>query len=567
MEEYPLFLKKDISYNVVMHFRSKTSFQTLKSTPSGSANRSTGYLLQAGYIRQENAGVYNFLPLGLRVIRKIEQIVREEMDATGCEEVLMGSLVSKESMDATNRWDVDILFKVKWANDADFALGFSHEEVATPLMIEFLQSYKQLPSCIYQIQTKFRNEKRAKSGLLRWREFKMKDAYSFHLDESDFKIFFEKMKQAYIRVYERLWIGHITVPVFSDGGEFTPNDSIEFQTFTPVGEDVIFFDEVNNVWYNREIAPSKAPKYTYETEQKSLEKHTQEGLIWVQALIEKFGIPIEQSTKALFYEKEGALILIVVRSDYEVNEIKLRKIVWPGWRTASGEQIKKITGSDVGYAGLYNLPKNIEIYVDESCEKMVNFETGGNETGLHVTNCNWWRDISLPEKFYDLKVAQEHDENPLSGKTYLTKKASEVGNIFDLSEKYTKAFNLKTTTEEGKTIYPHMGCYGIGISRSMGVIAEALMNEKWLLWPENIAPYTHLIIVHGDHIETAKNLAATLESQWKEVLIDDRNTGFGEKMGDAELLWIPNIILLTNKTLEQWGYELRSGGNSSIISL
>lgn len=256
-----------------MHFRSKSSFQTLKTTPSGSANRSTGYLLQAGYIRQENAGVYNFLPLGLRVMRKIEQIVREEMDAIGCQEILMGSLVSKESMDATNRWGVDILFKVKGANDADFALGFSHEEVATPLMIEFLQSYKQLPACVYQFQTKFRNEKRAKSGLLRGREFKMKDAYSFHITPEEFQIFFESMKNAYIRVYERLGIGDITVPVFSDGGEFTPNDSIEFQTFTPIGEDVIFFDETKQVWYNREIAPSQAPKYGYTSEEKTLEKH------------------------------------------------------------------------------------------------------------------------------------------------------------------------------------------------------------------------------------------------------------------------------------------------------
>lgn len=177
-------------------------------------------------------------------------------------------------MDATHRWDVDILFKVKGANDADFALGFSHEEVATPLMVEFLRSYKQLPACIYQFQTKFRNEKRAKSGLLRGREFKMKDAYSFHLTVEEFQTFFESMKQAYIRVYERLGIGHITVPAFSDGGEFTPNDSIEFQTFTPIGEDVIFYDEVKEAWYNKEIAPSEAPHiFDYSPELKPLQKH------------------------------------------------------------------------------------------------------------------------------------------------------------------------------------------------------------------------------------------------------------------------------------------------------
>jgi prolyl-tRNA synthetase len=548
-----------------MHFRSKSSFQTLKTVPTGSANKSTGFLLQAGYIRQENAGVYNFLPLGLRVMRKIEQIVREEMDAVGCEEILMGSLVSKESMDTTHRWDVDILFKVKGANDADFALGFSHEEVATPLMVEFLRSYKNLPACVYQFQTKFRNEKRAKSWLLRGREFKMKDAYSFHLTPEEFQEFFEAMRQAYIRVYERLGIGDITVPVFSDGGEFTPNDSIEFQTFTPIGEDVVFFDEVKNVWYNREIAPSKAPEYAYENDEKPLLKHNKEEVVWVQALIKEFGITIEQSTKSLFYEKDGEILVAVVRSDYDVNEIKLRKIVGGWWKQASPELIKKVTGSDIGYAGLYNLPEEVTVYVDEACEAMTNFETGWNETGVHMTNCNWWRDVKKPSQFYDLKVAKDTDLNPNSGIVYRTEKACEVGNIFDLSQKYSEAFQLKVTTEDGKTFCPLMGCYGIGISRSMGVIAEVMMTEKWLAWPEVIAPYSHLLIVHGDHLEKAKTLALSLEREGKEVLIDDRDVWFGMKMGDADLLGIPNIILITDKALEKGGYELRASGREPEI--
>lgn len=548
-----------------MNFRSKTSFQTLKTTPSGSANKSTGYLLQAGYIRQESAGVYNFLPLGLRVMRKIEHIVREEMDAIGCEEILMGSLVSKESMDTTGRWWVDILFRVQWANESQFALGFSHEEVATPLMVEFLRSYKHLPACVYQFQTKFRNEKRAKSGLLRGREFKMKDAYSFHLTEKDFQEFFEAVRLAYIRIYQRLWIGENTVPVFSDGGEFTPNDSIEFQTFTPIGEDVIYFDEVHTLWYNREIAPSKAPSYTYQKDMLPLVKHHKEGIIWVQALLKEFGIPIELSTKSLFYEKDGALIMVVVRSDYDVNEIKLRKIVGSWWKQASKETIKKITGSDIGYAWLYNLPPEVTLYVDESCKHMTNFETGGNETGVHVTWYNWGRDGEKPAQFYDIKTAKEGDLNPHSGIPYRTEKSCEVGNIFDLSQKYSEAFQLKITQEDGSTLCPHMGCYGIGISRSMGVIAEVTMTEKWLAWPENIAPYSHLIVIHGDHMEKAKELARILEASGKEVLIDDRDVWFGMKMGDADLLGIPHIILITDKTLEKWGYELRENGNTSMI--
>ncbi len=548
-----------------MHFRSKTAFQTLKTIPGWSANKSTGLLLQAGYIRQENAGVYNFLPLWLRVMRKIENIVREEMDAIGCEEILMWSLVSKESMDTTNRWGVDILFRVKWANEADFALWFSHEEVATPLMVEFLRSYKNLPICIYQMQTKFRNEKRAKSGLLRWREFKMKDAYSFHPNEEDFIQFFETMKQAYIRVYERLWIGDITVPVFSDGGEFTPNDSIEFQTFTPIGEDTIFLDVTTNTWHNREIAPSKAPEYTYDTVKKKLEKNYLEGIIGVQALIEKFGIPIEQSTKSLFYERDNEMMLAVVRSDYDVNEVKLRKIAGPGWKPATAQTIEKFTRALPGYAGLYNLPENIQTYIDESCAGMINFETGWNETGLHVTNCNWGRDIPEPQKWYDIKTAKDSDLNPKNNEKYVTQKASEVGNIFDLSDKYTRAFQLKVTTEDGTVLFPHMGCYGIGISRTMGVIAEARMTDVWLNWPENIAPYHTLIVLHGNHKEAAIKIATALEESGHDVLIDDRDVGFGVKMGDADLLWIPNVILLTDKTKERGWYELRNSQNPEGI--
>lgn len=256
-----------------MHFRSKSSFQTLKTIPSGSENRATGLLTQAGYIRQEMAGVYNYLPLGLRVLRRIEQVIREEIDAIGGQEVWLSSLSSRESWEKTGRWDaIDVLFRVPAANNREYALNPTHEEVVTPLMQEFARSYKQLPACVYQFQTKFRNEKRAKSGLMRGREFFMKDAYSFHATQESLDEYYGSMKDVYLRIFERLGIKEKTHFVYASGGAFSKY-SHEFQLETDVGEDLIFRDPETGIAYNREIALSRAPSFTYPDMMSPLEKH------------------------------------------------------------------------------------------------------------------------------------------------------------------------------------------------------------------------------------------------------------------------------------------------------
>lgn len=551
-----------------MQFRSKTSFQTLKTIPSGSENRATGLLTQAGYIRQEMAGVYNYLPLGLKVLRKIERIIREEMDSIGGQEVWLSWLSARESWEKTGRWDtIDVLFKVPAANNREYALNPTHEEIITPLMQEFTRSYKQLPVCIYQFQTKFRNEKRAKSGLMRGREFFMKDAYSFHTTQENLDEYYEQVKAAYFRIFERLGIGEKTHYVYASGGAFSKY-SHEFQLEIEVGEDLVFRDPETHISYNKEIVISRVSPFTYSDKEETLEKHTKKGVIGVDNLCNFLELKPQQTTKTLLLMDGEKMIAAVLRGDYDLNMMKLQDATGStNLRMATPAEIMTHTGAEVGYAGLYNLPKNIAVYCDDGLESMTNFESGGNETGLHIKNINWWRDIEKPKQFYDIKEWQPGDLTPTGG-IYETFKASEIGNIFKLSTKFSKPFDLAVNTEDGKTVTPVMGCYGIGVSRLMGVVAEMYATEKWLLWPENIAPYNTLIVVHGDHLEKAKNLATTLEKEGKEVLIDDRDVWFGMKMWDTDLLWIPNIILLTDKTLEKGGYELRkNGGEGMIVTL
>ncbi len=399
-----------------MQLLSKIVFKTQKSIPSGSDNRGTGLLLQAGMIRMTLAGAYSFTTLGLIVLRKIEVIVREEMNGIGSNEVLMSALGAKESWEKTGRWDaVDVLFKLPGAEGKEYALNPTHEEVVTPLVGEFIQSYKDLDTCsVYQIQWKFRNEKRAKSGLLRGREFLMKDAYSFHSTQEDLDTYFEVMHSAYDRVFKRLWLADSTYYTFASGGDFSKY-SYEFQTELGIGEDIIYVCSDCGQAHNKEII------------------------------------------------EEGNFVCV-------------------------------------------------------GCE----------------------------------------------GHKYTLKIVSEVGNIFKLGSRFSDAFGLKYQSQDGTTGKIVMGCYGIGISRLMGVIAEKFADEKWLIWPESIAPYSHVIIVIGDNLAKAKQLAEKLESEWASVLIDDRDAGFGQKAGDADLLGIPTRIILSDKTLEKWGFERKSRSSNDI---
>lgn len=395
---------------------SQFPFKTQKSIPQVSDNRSTGVLLQAGYIRQEMAGAYIYGPMGLRVLRKIEAIVREEMNRIGSNEILMTALGSKEHWLETDRWDhVDVLFKLPAAEGREYALNPTHEEIVTPLMREFIRSYKDLENCsVYQIQSKFRNEKRAKSGLLRGREFLMKDMYSFHRNQEDLDTYFEIVHAAYDWVYDRLGLADVTHYTFASGGDFSKY-SYEFQTELEIGEDNAYICKKCGQSHNEEIIDPAA---------------------------------------------------------------------------------------------------------------FVCVECGATECDL--------------------------------------RKVSEVGNIFKLGGRFSDAFGIKYAGQDGKDQGVVMGCYGIGISRLMGVIAERFVTDRGISWPEAIAPYSHAIIVIGDHLTEAKALAKKIESEGGEVIIDDRDTGFGAKAGDMELFGIPNRIVISDKTIAAGGYEWKHRASDEV---
>ena len=539
------------------------------------------YLIKAGFIDQVMAGTYTYLTLGLRVLNKIENIIREEMNTIGSE-VLMPSIVPQELWQKTGRLEtVDVLMKTTPANKfaltknkSEYVLSPTHEEVATPLAQKFNLSYKDFPFAIYQIQTKFRNEPRVKSGLMRGREFRMKDLYSFHASEVSLKEYYENTKKVYTKIFERLGIGKDTVIALASGGSFTQDYSHEFQTICETGEDTLFFVESTGIYYNREVAPSEAPKI--ESNEKILPREEIEGkgIKRVDELAKFLNIPVEKTTKTMIYEADNRIVAVAVRGGYTINEDKLKKILkCTVLKMASPEVVKKVTGAEVGYAGIINLPKNVEIIIDESVNNRTNFECGANKTNFHSININFVRDISIPERFYDIKVAKEGDLFPETKEKYKVMKAAEVGNIFPLYTKFSNSFGYKYTDVDGKIKPIYMGSYGIGPSRIMGIIVEKFNDEKGIIWPESVAPFqVHLVGLDLNDENVKKkafntyNLLTTTYNL--EVLFDDRiGVTAGNKFSDADLIGIPVRLVVSRRTGEKIEFKRRNEKETKIISV
>lgn len=548
--------------------------KTLKSSPKISDNKSTSILLQAWFIRQTMAGVYNYTTLWLKVLRNIEKIVREEMDNYWASELYMSALSPKDVWDKTGRWDIEEYFKLPTYDEKYYRLNPTHEEIVVPLMDEFINSYKDSNTCVYQIQTKFRNEKRAKSGLLRWREFIMKDAYSFHINQKDFENYYEWMKKVYLKIFDKLWLWKDTYIALADGWVFTEKFSHEFQTLLPIWEDTIYIDEKAWISFNQEVSPSKIWTENVQDE-KLLEKQDishGDDVIWVEALEKFLWVPAIKATKTMFYEtEEGEFIVASLRWDYEINEIKLRKIIWcKSLKFASDERVKEVIWTRNGFAWIVNLPKSwITLYIDDSVETMTNFETWTNKDWFHSINVNFWRDLEKPAKFYDFKDAKEWDYNPETWNKFIVKKACEVWNIFPLETKFSNPFGLKMLDENNKEQNVIMWCYGIWVSRLMWVIAEYYMSENTILWPESVTPADYyIIVIWEENLEKSLEIATKLEKEWKSVILDDRmskKVWFWQKAWDCELFWIPNRIVISPKTIELWGYELLQRGQENKI--
>lgn len=555
-------------------YLSKLFTKTTKESQSDATAANADLLTRAGFVYKNMAGVYSFLPLGWRVLNKIENIVREEMDAIGYE-VFLPAITPRENWEATGRdQSVSVLFEVnaandasKKTNDANYILNSTHEEVITPIFQHYISSYQDLPLAAYQIQSKFRNEARPKSGILRGREFRMKDLYSFHTDEEDMtRYLYDEARPAYIRVFERLGLGNRTVIALASGGDFSKQHSVEFQTKCETGEDLIFYDEKEDIYFNQEIAPAVAPTWGDPDEaEQDREDVVGKGIIGVEALAEFLKIEVGRTTKTLLYETdEGKVIAACVRGGYDVNEEKLREIIGcKSLALAAVETVKKVTGAEVGYAGPIGLPDDVAVYWDDSTANRKNFECGANKTDEHSVNVNFGRDVDAPKEFYDFKIAKAGDVVPASGKPYETFKASEVGNLFTLYTKFSDAFGFTYMDKDGKSKPVYMGCYGLGTSRVMGVLAEIFHDENGLVWPENVAPFAvHIVPIAKTEDEEAfgkaEELYQTLTDAGVECLIDDRlNQSVGSKLADADLIGIPTRIVVSRKTLENGEVEVK----------
>jgi prolyl-tRNA synthetase len=763
---------------------SKLFTKTSKLPPSDEPSKNAQLLIKAGLIDKTMAGVYAFLPIGLRVLNKIENIVRDEMNAIGSQEMLMNALNPKKLWTDTNRWEnVDILFKIKSQTDNDYALACSHEEQVTPLVKQFVKSWKDIPVfdpkigfydvskegvkfnptrktvhliirnpktdkylvidnrdthsasdfdfypvgggiepgetfydtlvrevreetgieadkilstsylglidqkfhcgaqvgfdevnkhilsqmfyveidselegvcdpekanfkettvwlnkhqiqsilpgfqytlnnwdklidevkyplATYQIQTKFRDELRSKSGLLRGREFRMKDMYDFHQNYESLDAYYELVKMAYSKAYARM--GIIAVATEASGGIFTTNPSHEFQAICSAGEDKIYKVPSLNLYFNEEMAPVKARPWTnLDEEEKPLEDILTEGITGVDALAEYLKISTEQITKTLFYQtQDGKLVAACVRGNYKINEEKLMKVSGKHLKLASEHLVKKITGAEIGYAGLINLPSEVEVYIDDSCANRKNFKMGTNKTGYHSINVNFDRDIAMPDKFYDIKMIEKGDLYPETGEEYEVFVSAEVGNIFKLGTKYTKAIDFTYTDQNNEQQLVIMGCHGIGTTRCMAVIAEMYNDEKGLKWPESVAPFKYHLVTHINKkdesgvnekiMEIARkvyrgelvlefgeentpsglrpatphegNLNSVSAQNFNfndDILWDDRDFSVGQKLNDADLLGCPWQIVITPRSLENGGVEVKSrkNGQSWVIAV
>jgi len=567
---------------------SKFPFKTLKSAPKVSDNRSTSLLLQGGYIRQAMAWAYEFLPIWQRVLNNIEEVIREEMDNAGYHEMLMTILTPREYWETTNRWEIPEYFKVPGHGNTEYRIAPTNEENVTPILGEFIQSYKDLPTCVYHIQKKFRNEKRAKSWLLRGREFIMKDAYSFHASIEDFDSFYSDVKQVYMKVFERLWLWDDTVIADADGWAISDKNSHEFQTYLPVGEDIIVSDS-SGYCYNLELASWVPDDKNVDEDEKAMEYiDSVPEIVNMEKMTKYFNVPSWQMLKTVVYKRQPSpqsspngrgtnlYFAISIRGDLDINEIKLRKFIqekyWESSFQLAEESDLEALGTVRGFISpLRDSKLDVECFWDESLKTVKNFFGGANAIAKSTKNINI-SDLDIIEFGNFCEPIEWFTSLNVEGEKLTFKKASEVGNIFHLGTKYSKPFGLSYLDENNKMQDEvQMWCYGIWVSRIMGVMAEYFMTEKWIVWPDHIAPYSYYIIVMWeDNLDKAIHIASQLEANGETVILDDRmgrKDGFGQKAWDCELWGVPNRIVISPKTLEQGGYELMKRGEATIVTI
>ncbi|MFM8584832.1 MAG: proline--tRNA ligase [Gammaproteobacteria bacterium] len=542
---------------------SRYPINTVKETPSEAEVISHQLMLRAGLIRRLAAGIYTWTPFGLRALRKVEQIIREEMDRAGALEVLMPAVQPAELWQESGRWEQygPELLRLKDRHQRDFVIGPTHEEVITDLARRELKSYRQLPVNFYQIQLKFRDEIRPRFGVMRGREFIMKDAYSFHLDQASLQEGYDLMRDAYVRMFTRM--GLEFRPVKADTGSIGGTASEEFQVLADSGEDAIAVsDGADQYAANLELAPALPPSDRRPTATSSMQKVATPGQKTIEDVAAFLKVPTQRTVKLLMVEgSEGGVVALAIRGDHELNAIKAQKL--PGvaspLRMASREAVLATTGCEPGFLGPVDL--KCPLYADHAALALADFVCGANEVDHHLTSVNWGRDLPEPTAT-DLRNVVEGDPSPGGSGQLRIRRGIEVGHIFQLGRKYSEAMQATVLDEAGKPIVMFMGCYGIGVTRIVAAAIEQNHDAAGIIWPEPIAPFTVVLVpLNANKSEKVRALSeqlyATLQQAGVDVLLDDRDARPGVKFADAELMGIPHRLVISDRGIDSGNLEYR----------
>ncbi len=534
--------------------QSKTFIPTLREVPADAEVKSHKQLLRAGFIRQNTSGVYSYLPLAKRVLSKIETIIREEMEAINSIELLMPSLQSAELWQESGRWEKygPELMRLKDRHDRDFALGPTHEEVITTLVRDEIKSYKKLPLTLYQIQTKFRDEKRPRFGLLRGREFIMTDAYSFHASRESLDETYDDMYRAYSNIFSRLGLNYRAV--IADAGSIGGKGTHEFMVLSEIGEDTIAYSDTSDYAANIEMAEVIADYQTSDEALKEVEKVATPDQKTIEEVSAFLQVKPAHVIKSLVFDVDGELVVVLARGDHEINDIKLKNALEAGSvELASEAAIRELLGCGVGSIGPVKLPVDVKVVADHAIKSIRNGIAGANEDGFHLVNVNPERDFAVND-YLDIRFIQEGDPSPDGQGTIKFAEGIEVGHIFKLGTTYSAKMNGTFLDEQGKSQPFIMGCYGIGVSRILAAVAEHFQDENGFTWPTQLAPYDiHVVPVNTkDEVQVAlaDELYGLLKSYRYDVLLDDRAERAGVKFADADLIGLPVRVTVGKKATE-----------------
>ncbi len=560
---------------------SKYLLATVKETPADAEVVSHQLMLRAGMIRRLASGLYTWLPLGLRVLHKVSNIVREEMDRSGAMEVSMPVVQHAELWEESGRWQ-DMgpeLLRFRDRHDRDFCLGPTHEEVITDLVRHEYSSYKQLPANLYQIQTKFRDERRPRFGVMRAREFIMKDAYSFHVDAASLEATYQVMHNTYSTIFTKLGLDFR--PVLADSGSIGGSTSHEFHVLADSGEDEIVFSTGSDYAANRELAKGSVPPESTAKELLQAELIDTGDAFTIDAVAGLLDVDSKSIVKTLLVYAEGEngeasneIVALLLRGDQELNETKAQKIagIAAPLQFADDETIEKTIGCPPGCIGPTQL--SIRTLADHSVVDLKNFVCGANQPSKHYQNANWGESFKYDE-VTDLRKVQEGDLSPDGKGNLAIKRGIEVGHIFQLGTKYSEALNAKVLDKNGRAVVMSMGCYGIGVTRVIAACIEQSHDERGIIWPENIAPFKLIVVLIDAHkseqvVEFSESLYQQLTSQGMEVLLDDRDkkTSPGVKFAESELIGIPHRIVISSRSLADAvvEYTCRATGEKQAIA-